>query len=155
MNRNHERLHRQGTCARIVSCFFCLACLCSATLAQQSGLVVQVQKVRNNKGNVMVSVYRSDVGFPSEPAKALKTVSVAAQAPTTTVEVDVPAGTYAVSALHDEDGDGTTATNFLGIPKEGVGASNNAKGRMGPPKFEAASFKHPGGRFTIQFQLGY
>ena len=32
-------------------------------------------------------------------------------------------------------------TNFLGMPKEGVGASNDAKGFMGPPKYQDAKFR--------------
>ena len=54
---------------------------------------------------------------------------------------DVPAGTYAVSYIHDENGNGKMDTNFMGIPKEGYGCSNNAKGFMGPPKWEDAKFE--------------
>ncbi len=32
-------------------------------------------------------------------------------------------GRYAVTAQHDEDGDGKLKTNFIGMPKEGVGIS--------------------------------
>ena len=32
-------------------------------------------------------------------------------------------------------------TNFLGIPKEPIGISNNAKGFMGPPKYKDAKFE--------------
>ena len=32
-------------------------------------------------------------------------------------------------------------TNFLGIPKEQFGFSNDAKGSFGPPSFESASFE--------------
>jgi uncharacterized protein (DUF2141 family) len=41
-------------------------------------------------------------------------------------------------AHHDENNDGKFNTNLLGIPKEAAGASNGAKGKMGPPKFENA-----------------
>jgi uncharacterized protein (DUF2141 family) len=37
------------------------------------------------------------------------------------VFADLAAGTYAVAVLHYENGNGTMDTNFLGIPKEGVG----------------------------------
>jgi uncharacterized protein (DUF2141 family) len=32
-------------------------------------------------------------------------------------------------------------TNFLGIPKEDYGCSNNARGFMGPPKWKDAKFQ--------------
>ena len=58
-------------------------------------------------------------------------------------EVDfeaVPAGTWAVSVIHDEDGDGDLRTNFIGMPREGVGSSNDPKPRMGPPRWSDAKF---------------
>ena len=35
---------------------------------------------------------------------------------------------------------GKMDTNFLGIPKEPVAISNNAKGKFGPPKYKDAKF---------------
>ena len=45
----------------------------------------------------------------------------------------------AVAAFHDADGDGELAQNFVGMPTEGYGFSNGARGFMGPPSFEAAA----------------
>jgi len=36
----------------------------------------------------------------------------------------IPPGTYAIACYHDENDNGKLDTNFLGIPKEGTGASN-------------------------------
>jgi uncharacterized protein (DUF2141 family) len=47
------------------------------------------------------------------------------------------------------------ATNFVGMPKEGVGASNNAKGHFGPPKFDAAAFRFAGGRQELKIKMTY
>jgi len=47
---------------------------------------------------------------------------------------------YAVSVFHDENYNGKLDTNLLGIPREGVGASNDARGNFRPPKFGAAAF---------------
>lgn len=63
--------------------------------------------------------------------------------------------TYAISVFHDENSDGKLATNFIGIPREGVGASNNAKGRFGPPKFDAAAFRFTGGRLDLKITMDY
>ena len=43
--------------------------------------------------------------------------------------------------VHDENENNKLDTNFLGIPKESFGCSNNAKGFMGPPKWEDAKFE--------------
>jgi uncharacterized protein (DUF2141 family) len=63
--------------------------------------------------------------------------------------------TYAVSAFHDENSNGNLDTNFMGIPREGVGASNNAKGHLGPPKFEAAAFQFSGGKLNLKITIKY
>ena len=64
-------------------------------------------------------------------------------------------GTYAVSVFHDENSNGKLDTNFMGIPREGVGASNDAKGHLGPPKFDAAAFRFPGGRLEMKITIHY
>ena len=40
---------------------------------------------------------------------------------------------------------GKLDTNWLGIPKEGYGFSNDAKGSFGAPPFSAAGFQYEGG----------
>jgi len=52
----------------------------------------------------------------------------------------LPHGMYAIACYHDENNNGKIDTNFFGVPKEGTGASNNAKGFMGPPSFSNAKF---------------
>ena len=67
----------------------------------------------------------------------------------------VKPGTYAVSTFHDENSNGKLDTNLLGIPTEGVGASNNAKGHFGPPKFDDAKFRFEGGRLDLKIAIDY
>lgn len=52
------------------------------------------------------------------------------------------AGRYAVAVWHDPDSDGKLDTNFLGIPSDAVGSSNNAKGGLGPRKFKDAAVNY-------------
>ena len=52
---------------------------------------------------------------------------------------EIPTGTYAIGVYVDENENEKLDTNFLGIPKEQYGFSNNSKA-FGIPKFEAASF---------------
>ena len=64
-------------------------------------------------------------------------------------------GIYAVSVFHDENSNGKLDTSFLGIPREGVGASNGARGHLGPPKFDAAAFQFSGGRLNLEIAIKY
>ena len=54
---------------------------------------------------------------------------------------DLPFGEYAIAGFQDLDGNGVLSGNFLGIPKEPVGFSRNAKVRFGPPKWNDAVFQ--------------
>jgi uncharacterized protein (DUF2141 family) len=67
----------------------------------------------------------------------------------------VAPGDYAVSVFHDENANGTLDRNFIGMPKEGVGASNDAAGKLGPPRFEDARFSYKGGQQTLTIHLKY
>lgn len=62
---------------------------------------------------------------------------------------------YAVAVVHDEDGDGRLRTNFLGIPNEGLGASRNATGTFGPPKFSDAKVRLAPGVTRLPIAIVY
>ncbi|NOS91716.1 MAG: DUF2141 domain-containing protein, partial [Cyclobacteriaceae bacterium] len=49
---------------------------------------------------------------------------------------NLPAGTYGISVMHDANSNEKMDSNFIGMPKEGFGFSNNAKGSFGPPSYE-------------------
>ena len=52
----------------------------------------------------------------------------------------LPAGDYALIAYQDTNGNREIDFRILGMPKEPVGVSNNARGLFGPPGFDAAKF---------------
>jgi uncharacterized protein (DUF2141 family) len=43
----------------------------------------------------------------------------------------------------------------MGLPTKGYGFSNNVKGLLGPPTFDAASFHYIGGKLTLPIRLYY
>jgi uncharacterized protein (DUF2141 family) len=86
-------------------------------------------------------LFASAVGFPTKPELAIqRTTAVIVAGRATCDFAGVVPGTYAVSVTHDENSDGKLDRTFIGIPREGVGASNNARGSIGPPHFDAAAF---------------
>ena len=50
----------------------------------------------------------------------------------------MPFGEYAIKLFHDENMDGELDSNFLGIPTEDHGFSNNASGTFGPADYDDA-----------------
>ena len=107
-------------------------------------LSIRMSGFRSAAGQVMITVFRGEDGFPREPTKAWKSVVAKISGNTASVDLrDVPPGEYAFSIFHDENGNNQLDTSWIGIPKEGLGTSNNAKGRMGPPKYRDAKFTMP------------
>ncbi len=49
-------------------------------------------------------------------------------------------GQYAIKVFHDKNSNGKLDTDFLGIPKEDYGYSNNARSWFGPPSWQKAKF---------------
>jgi uncharacterized protein (DUF2141 family) len=122
----------------------------------RSTLVVQIEGLRSDKGLAQVDLFRSREGFPRKPERALRRIGVPIQGGrASAVFDDLDPGSYAVSVFHDEDGDGKVTTNWIGMPKEGLGASNNKKGGWGPPDFEEARFELRSARTEITISIRY
>ncbi len=78
--------------------------------------------------------------------------------PTRTARCDfleVPAGTYALVVLHDENMNARADYNWIGLPKEGYGFSNDARGTLGAPSFSQASFAYDGKSLELTITLHY
>lgn len=115
------------------------------SLPSQGQIHVDIEGLRSDRGEVRCALYNSAKGFPKDPAAAQSQTSTPVSDKHATCDFDhVAPGTYAIAVYHDENSNGKLDTNFLGIPREGVGASNDAKGHMGPPKFHDASFSFTG-----------
>jgi uncharacterized protein (DUF2141 family) len=133
----------------------------SAVFAQaqssQGNLIrVEVTRLHNDKGKVVCALFSSPVDFPKRIDKAVAHASSdIAQGRAFCEFPGIASGTYAVSVFHDENSNGKMDTNLMGIPREGVGASNGAKGHFGPPKFEAAAFRFSGGRQDLKITIYY
>lgn len=117
--------------SRILGC----ALLLPAIAAWGANVEVRVSNVAGTKGKVNVAVCAKEQ-FLKQCAYS---ASVPAQAGETTVVVkDVPPGTWAVLAYHDENANGELDRNLVGIPKERYGFSRDARSKFGPPRFEDA-----------------
>ena len=115
-----------------------------------------VRGLRSDKGQMLCALFSSADAFPKKADKAVARLTVKIAERQATCDFSgVAAGTYAVSVVHDENSNGKLDTNFIGMPREGVGASNDAKGHMGPPKFGAASFRYEGGRLELKIHVNY
>jgi uncharacterized protein (DUF2141 family) len=124
--------------------------------AAADALVVDVRGLHSSRGQVLCFLYASAAGFPGDPVRALaKTSAPIAESTASCRFAGVAPGAYAVAVVHDENGDGRLDRNMLGMPTEGVGASNNPASHFGPPKFDQARFNYRGGGARLSVQIRY
>ena len=108
-------------------------------------LIVEIQGLRSEAGQILAALYQGPDGFPNNDAKALRKGVVRIKDGAATLMFDhLPPADYAVSILHDENDNGKVDTGLFGIPKEGFGFSANPKLRYGTPPFKEASFSLAG-----------
>jgi uncharacterized protein (DUF2141 family) len=129
--------------------------------AQTTGtatLTVHVTGARNAKGKIRVALFPDGKGFPNDASQAVHTQAADVDPQSLSAQVvfaDLRTGVYAVSVFHDENMNEKLDKNFMGMPKEGYGASNNPKKKMGPPSFDEAKFQLSGTEQSVEIRLMY
>lgn len=123
---------------------------------KQGRLAAEVSQLRNDKGTIFCALFNSEDGFPTHESKAFRLAQAKPQAKRAVCDFgSVPAGTYAISVIHDENDNRKLDTNFFGARIEGYGASNDARGAFGPPKFNDAKFEYKGGLLALKITIHY
>jgi uncharacterized protein (DUF2141 family) len=110
--------------------------LSSPTLSKgQLKLTIEVSELRNSIGQVHLELSNSDEVQVKGVTKSIidnKCVIV----------IDnLKPGKYAFKFFHDENKNSKLDVNWIGIPKEGFGFSNNPAMKFGPPPFEKTIFE--------------
>lgn len=100
----------------------------SFAFGQDVSLNVQIEGIKSENGKILFSLFSDKNGFPGDMTKAVKKGIAHIENGKATINLDLPPGEYAIMLFHDEDDNNELKTNFIGIPKEGVGNSNNHKG---------------------------
>ncbi|MBD2326488.1 DUF2141 domain-containing protein [Alkalinema sp. FACHB-956] len=127
-----------------------------SSVQAKSDLVVEIDGLKNQKGQVCLSLFSSSKGFPSNGTQAVRSqcVKITSDAPQITFS-NLRAGSYAVAVLHDANSDNQLNRNALGIPTEGFGFSRNPAIRAGAPKFSEAAVVVAGPNTSLQVQMKY
>jgi len=159
MNRKTLNIRRSARLSAVVAVLLCAFLPSVNAQTKSTGtLTVHVSGARNTKGKIGVTLFQEAQGFPDDTSKGLRQQAVDIDPNAMSAEVifkDLPQGAFAVSVLHDENGNGKMDKNFVGIPKEGYGASNNPKKKRRAPTFEEAKFSLNSAEQTIEITLIY
>ena len=113
--------------------------LFASTIAfAQTSLTVNIEAVESDEGSIIIALFTSGDGFPADKDKAFRRVRVkASKGPMSHTLTDIPHGSYALSITHDKNDNDEVDRNWIGMPKEPVGASNQKS--MGKPSFKRSA----------------
>jgi uncharacterized protein (DUF2141 family) len=108
-------------------------------------LEVTVTDIVGKAGEVALAIFKGSTGFPDEPRHTYKTVRMKNpnRLNSIVIKVELPEGDYGISAFYDLNNNQILDTNFLGIPTEKFGFSQNPNIMFGPPHYEECRFDVP------------
>ncbi|MEL6691787.1 MAG: DUF2141 domain-containing protein [Pseudomonadota bacterium] len=112
------------------------ASLMATPIALASDLTVNVESIAKAQGTIVLGLF-DEASYDGDGAVNGANLKVEGNDVTVTFEGLEP-GEYAVKLYHDVNDDGEMNTNPFGMPTEPFAFSNDAKGRFGPAKWDAA-----------------
>ena len=109
--------------------------------------------LENSRGMLLAQLSNGAATFEGK-GEAFRSAAVKiVDAQAVVVFEDVPHGNYALKVFHDENDNQKLDTNFVGMPKEKFGFSNDVMGRFGPPSFEQARFRFEESATTLRVEM--
>jgi uncharacterized protein (DUF2141 family) len=118
-----------------------ILCAWSLKVNAQAKVVAEVINFENNKGVCRACIFNNAASFNGEGGEPLKCVQVPVKNKTAVISFEgLQQGTYAIFLFHDVNSNNKMDKNFLGIPKEGYGASKNKLPFANAPNFNENKF---------------
>ena len=126
--------------------------LCSPLFLFAETVKVTIEHNPSKKGNILVAVFNDPGQFPDKRS-ILRNITPSELDGSTSINLELPQGDYAMSVFLDENGNNKLDTNILGIPKELFGFSNNPRILTGPPSFQESEITIDGSNKAFKIKL--
>lgn len=151
-------MKKSQLCCLLLSTLASIGFIIKANAIEDSPiLTVAIKGIKNQRGQVCLRIYENESGFPLGDRNEGKSQCTKITGNSLKQEfTGLKKGTYAVAVVDDQNGDTKLDRDFLGIPEEGFGISNNptVSIKTGVPKFEKASFSFTQNQ-TIEIVMKY
>lgn len=118
-----------------------------------SSFKLVIEGIKDIKGEVRIAVFNSEASYGDKEDPLHAVVLEVDSGTLVWNDTDLPYGEYAIAVYHDKNQNGKLDSNFLGIPKEAYGFSNNARGKFGPASWKDAHFKISSNSYTTSIRL--
>ena len=116
------------------------ASMMATPIALASDLTVTVESIAKTQGTIVLGLF-DEASYDGDGDGAVNGANLKVEGNDVTVTFEgLEPGEYAVKLYHDVNDDGEMNTNPFGMPTEPFAFSNDAKGRFGPAKWDAAKF---------------
>ena len=151
--KNHDRRHIFKIIGTVI---LAIAFPALPSFSQpMSTVVLEVSGFKNTRGTLNCRLFSQASDFPD--GEGILTVRVPIAGPNTSCTFsNIDPGTYAVAAVHDENSNGKLDKNFVGVPSEGYGVSNNKTYALSSPKWDESIFTIAASESkTLQVKLRY
>jgi uncharacterized protein (DUF2141 family) len=122
----------------------------------RGNIAIEITNFKNNDGYLVIGLYNDAKGFPGTTESMIMSAKVKITEKKASAEFkDIPYGVYAITGYQDENNNGKLDTGLFKIPKEGLIVSNDAKGSMGPAKYEDAKFELKSGQLNLKIRVQF
>ncbi|UTW63559.1 DUF2141 domain-containing protein [bacterium SCSIO 12741] len=129
-----------------------LIILCLSILTLKGHAQTPVKKLTISYSNLSTSDGKIMVLIQNESEKDVSKMVLPVYNNEASVTLFLKPGKYGVTAYHDVNGNEELDTNFLGVPTEPYGFSNDARGTLGKPDYQDVLFDLSEDQ-TITFEL--
>ena len=102
-------------------------------------LIVDISGAESDDGMIVVSLFDTQASWMKKPLH-FESLPISESGASWIIE-NVPYGEYAISVIHDENGNGVLDTGLFRIPTESYGFSNGAKASFGPASWADSKFR--------------
>ena len=128
------------------------ALVLGAAPASAADLVIEVHGLPAGTAGIGCALFASADGFPMDRSLALAQARAEGEAPVCRFEALAP-GRYAVAVGHDANDNGRTDTNFVGMPTEAWGVTNNVRPTLRAPRFDEAAIELDDAARTVRVEV--
>ena len=130
--------------------------LITPVVTSAATVTVILKGVKSDAGYLYVRVVSKEVYESDESIAVESSVTVPASSGDVKVQIkNVPPGEYAVTALHDKNGNLDMDYNFLGLPKEHWGLSRNPRvnAQTRKPPWDSVKFDLADEHMTVELRM--
>lgn len=107
------------------------------------GLTVNFVGMPSHEGKIVAALYKDQASFEQGSAPLRRVELAKGDLHSEWIIEHVEPGSYAIAAFLDQNGNAKLDRNLFGVPTEAYGFSNNVRGKIGPPEYQACLIQVP------------